>query len=93
MANYNEEVVRKTAQLARDRFAGDYRRMFDHYARKLPRTAQLNSDELAKLFEDADIGHFLTRGQWASGVIAELDANRDGFISYMEFRQLPQFSR
>ena len=93
MTNYNEEVVRKAAQLARDRFEGDYRKMFDHYAQKLPRTAQIDSDELTKLFEDADIGQFLTRGQWANSVMDELDTNHDGFISYLEFRHMPQFSQ
>ncbi len=38
------------------------------------------------MLKDAGIGNGFTRGAWTSGVIKELDKNKDGAIAYSEFR-------
>lgn len=44
-------------------------------------------EELLKLLADADVGNFMTRGELASGMMKEVDADKDGSISWIEFEQ------
>jgi hypothetical protein len=67
-------------------FNGDYRAAFDDY--DADRDGVLSRDELKRLLVDAQIGTGLTRWRWANGVIAELDRDHDGRISWDEFRAL-----
>ena len=49
---------------------------------------KVNRDELVEPLQDAGVGNWLTRGAWADGIIAELDADRDGTISATEFESV-----
>lgn len=82
-----DELKDKVADLVRGRFAGDYRRAFDHYDSD-PKNGKISRNELTKLLADAGIGTWLTRGLWASAIIEELDTDRDGSISEAEFRNV-----
>jgi Ca2+-binding EF-hand superfamily protein len=91
MSESNEqELIRKVRQLVFRRFQGDYKRAFDHYARKRERSGSIDTDELNELLKDADIGNGLTRGAWVSGIIKKLDKNGDGFISFSELQWMEQ---
>jgi len=88
---YEVDLIRKVDHLARSRFGGDYRKMFDHYALKRPRTAHLDSDEFMEMLKDADVGNLTNRSAWAKGVVEKLDTNHDRFISFFEFQKMQQF--
>jgi Ca2+-binding EF-hand superfamily protein len=62
---------------------GDYRRAFAHY--DASGNGKVSQDELKALLADAGVGNLLTRSAWASGIIAELDTDGDGRISWSEF--------
>jgi Ca2+-binding EF-hand superfamily protein len=78
------ELRDKIGKLVRDDFGGDYHKAFDHYDGEV-KDGKISGPELAKLLEDAGVGNWLTRGAWASGIIAELDTDKDGRISEAEF--------
>ena len=79
-----DELRAKVGELVRDRFGGDYHKAFDHYDGDV-KDGKINSSELTELLADAGVGNWLTRGPWASGIIAELDSDKDGCISEAEF--------
>ena len=79
-----DELRDKVGKLFRDRFGGDYHRAFDHYDGD-PKDGKISRPELTKLLGDAGVGNWLTRGAWASAIIAELDTDKDGSISGAEF--------
>ena len=81
------ELRDKVSKLVRDRFGGDYHKAFDHYDSDV-KDGKISSRELAKLLGDAAIGNWLTRSAWASGIIAELDTDKDGSISESEFEEV-----
>lgn len=86
MGESNEqELVRKVGQLVRTRFAGSFKRAFDHYASKRKYDSSIDQGELLDLLADASIGNTLTRPAWATGIMRRVDRNRDGFIGYVEF--------
>jgi len=72
-----------TSKLVQERFGGDYHRAFAYYDTN--GDGRIDRAELGRLLEDAGIGNWLTRGAWASGIVAALDANKDGTISGPEF--------
>jgi Ca2+-binding EF-hand superfamily protein len=78
------ELKSKVAKLIQHKFAGDYQAAFDCYDTQ-PRDGKISKAELVELLSDADIGNWITRGQWADGIIAELDTDQDGSISWSEF--------
>jgi Ca2+-binding EF-hand superfamily protein len=82
-----DELRTKVGKLVRDRFAGDYHQAFDHYDRDV-KNGKVSRNELTKLLADADVGTWLSRGIWASRIIEELDTDRDGSISELEFREV-----
>lgn len=82
-----DELRNKVDTLVRDRFAGDYRKAFDHYD-SATKNGKISRNELFKLLTDAGIGTWLTRGAWALGIIEELDADQDGSISEVEFHNV-----
>jgi Ca2+-binding EF-hand superfamily protein len=83
-----DELVRKVRTLAHRQFNGNYKAMFDHYARKRSRRGMIDKNELTDLLKDADVGNFSTRPTWATGVLSHLDRNGDGFISFVEFQSM-----
>lgn len=79
-----KELQDKVTKLVADRFGGDYRRAFQHYDRT--KDGKVGRDELLRMLQDAGIGNWLTRGAWANGILAEVDADKDGMISEAEFQ-------
>ena len=80
------ELRDKVSKLIRDTFGEDYHSAFEHYDEV--KDGRISSGELTKLIADAEIGNWLTRGMWASGIIAELDSDKDGRISEAEFEEV-----
>jgi Ca2+-binding EF-hand superfamily protein len=79
-----QELADKVSKLVADRFGGDYDKAFEHYDGD-PKDGRITKAELGELLKDAGIGNWLTRGAWAGGIIAALDADKDGSISRPEF--------
>lgn len=76
------EVIVKVQALVKTKFHGDYLAAFAHY--DLDHNQKLGHKDVVVLLEDCGIGNFLTRGVWASGVIAALDQNGDGTVTLAE---------
>jgi Ca2+-binding EF-hand superfamily protein len=85
------ELADKVSALVGARFGGDYRRAFRHY--DASGDGKVSQDELKALLADAGVGNVLTRSAWASGIIAELDTDGDGRISWSEFEAVFQGGR
>ena len=79
-----QELTDKVARLIQSRFGGDYGKAFAHY--DADGDGRIDKAELGRLLEDAGIGNWLTRGAWASGIVAALDSDKDGTISGPEFQ-------
>lgn len=45
---------------------------------------KLDSTELRAMLTDASVGNFVTRGTWVSSIVATLDTDRDGMVSWAE---------
>jgi hypothetical protein len=78
------ELTDKVNRLIKDRFGGDWHKAFEHYDSD-KQDGRISKAELGLLLQDAGIGNWLTRGAWADGIIAALDANQDSAISGPEF--------
>lgn len=76
------EVITKVQALVKEKYLGDYTKAFTAY--DLDRNGKLGHRDVSKLLEDAGVGNWLTRGTWASGVIAELDLDHDGAVTIPE---------
>lgn len=79
-----QELTDKVTKLVEERFGGDYARAFAHY--DADGDGRIDRAELGRLLADAGIGNWLTRGAWAAGIVAALDADRDGTISAPELQ-------
>ena len=77
------ELRDKVSKLVEDKFGGDYHKAFEHYDDV--KDGKISHHELTRLLGDAGVGNWLTRSTWASGIIAELDTDKDGSISQAEF--------
>jgi Ca2+-binding EF-hand superfamily protein len=80
-----KELTDKLTKLVADRFGGDCAKAFDHYDSD-KKDGRITKGELGALLSDAGIGNWLTRGAWAAGIIAALDADKDGTISAEELQ-------
>jgi Ca2+-binding EF-hand superfamily protein len=78
------ELRDKVSKLVGDKFGGDYHKAFEHYDDDV-KDGKISRRELAKFLGDAGIGNWLTRSVWVSGIITELDTDKDGSISESEF--------
>ena len=85
MANEQErqELADRVSALVSGRFGGDYQGAFRHY--DASGDGKVSKDELKALLAEAGVGNIFTRPSWASGIIAELDTDGDGRISWSEF--------
>src|SRR5207249_1924275 len=77
-----QQLKEKISRLIADKFGGDFPKAFGHYDGD--KNGKINRDELMQLLKDAGIGNWLTRGQWANGILAALDHDHDGEISGVE---------
>lgn len=77
------DLATKVSALIRAKFGGDWRRAFWHYDGD--HDGGIDRAELTDLLRDAGVGNYFTRGAWASGVTAEMDADGDGRITWPEF--------
>jgi hypothetical protein len=77
-----QDMREKVPALVRTMFGGDYAIAFRHYA---DADGEVSKAGVKSMLRDAGIGSILTRWAWARGVVAELDADRDGRISWAEF--------
>jgi len=85
-----QELIQKVSALVERRFGGDYEATFNHYASKRTESGSIDSNELSDLLADAEIGNVFTRGMWVSGIMAELDKDKDGFITFSELEAIAQ---
>ncbi len=80
-----QDMREKVPALVRTKFGGDYTIAFGHYA---DRDGKVSKDGVKAILRDAGIGSILTRWAWARGVVAELDTDGDGRVSWPEFSTL-----
>ena len=85
-----QELIEKISALVESQYGGDFKAAFDHYASKRADSGSIDSDELSDLLTDAEIGNVFTRGMWVSGIMSELDTDKDGFITYSELEAIAQ---
>jgi len=85
-----EELVMKVKKLMTDRFGGTdadaRKKLFDAY--DADADGQIDRGELKRLLADAGVGNGLTRGAWATGVMAKLDTDESTTISHDEFESI-----
>jgi len=84
------ELRVKVSALVRSKFAGDYSAAFRHYA---DRNGKVGKNGVKALLKDAGIGSIWTRWAWAAGIMMELDADKDGLISWPEFAAVNERQR
>ena len=77
-----QELREKVPALVGTKFGGDYSIAFRHYAK---RDGRVDKDGVKAMLKDAGIGSVLTRWVWVRAVVAELDTDGDGLISWPEF--------
>jgi len=77
------ELRDKVAALVGLRFGGDYRVAFGHYA--ADGNGAVSRHELEALLADAGVGPNWTPWVWATAIVAALDADGDGCVSWPEF--------
>jgi hypothetical protein len=78
-----KELKDKVGKLVAKAFQGDLKKAFDHY--DADHDGAVDAGEIEKLLEDANVGNFVTRGKWVSGILAKMDTNKDGKITWSEF--------
>lgn len=64
------------------KLGGDESAVFRTYADSV---GLIDRTSLKNLLCDAGVGNALTRGQWADGILAAVDTDRDRKISWAEF--------
>lgn len=76
------EVIAKVKALVATKYNSDYMAAFKSY--DLDHNGRLGHKDVGKLLDDCNVGNWLTRGVWATGIINQLDKDRDGTISIPE---------
>jgi len=77
-----QELREKVSTLVDAEFGGEYAVAFRHYA---GRDGKVGKDGVKALLRNAGVGNSWTRWAWAGAVVAELDADGDGGVSWPEF--------
>ncbi|HVK12701.1 MAG TPA: EF-hand domain-containing protein [Gemmataceae bacterium] len=75
----------------RGRFGGDYAAAFRHY--DTDGDGLIDRAGLKVLLTDAGVGNALTRWAWVSGILAVVDRDRDGEVSWDEFSAVAEVGR
>jgi hypothetical protein len=81
-----KELKAKLDAYVRERFAGDWQSAFAAYDQN--GNKQISPGELEQLLSDADVGNFLTRGAWVSGILEQLDKDHNGAVSFPELERV-----
>lgn len=82
------EAARQIARLVHQRFSGDWRAAFAHYASRGGSAHELERVELSVVLEDANIGNLASRGFWADRILDEIDVSASDSISWDEFERV-----
>jgi hypothetical protein len=84
--DHERELKTKVGALVQSKFGGNYKAAFEHY--DADKSGSVDKNELVHLLAEAGVGSGITRGTWASRIIAKLDANADGAIEWSEFESV-----
>ena len=87
-AEEEAELQTKIHKLVRDKFDGAFRKGFDHYAAVHGEESKIGPSALERLLADAGVGNWLTRSLWVEGILNKLDKDKDGAISWNEFKPI-----
>jgi hypothetical protein len=77
------DVAQRVDRLVTDRFGGDYRAAFQHYAGG---AREVGPAGVRSLLSDAGVGNGLTRGAYVDALMDRFDSNRSGGVSWQEFQ-------
>lgn len=83
-----QEIKDKVTRLVDSKYGGDWTKMFTFYAGQSEAPDEVERKELVVLLEDAGIGNWITRGQWADGIMEDLDTSANNKISWSEFNKV-----
>lgn len=86
-SDHRTELKNAVGKLVDRRFEGNFRKCFDHYAGD---DKLISRSELLTFLKDAEVGSALTRGEWVSGVLKELDKDKDGYLSWTELSSVKE---
>lgn len=84
MDERKQELIDKAFAYVKATFGGDYKAAFDDFDRDSDGT--IDHNELVEFLKACDIGSRLSRGAWARGVMEEVDADKNGRITWTEFQ-------
>lgn len=79
-----DSVIADVTALVANRFNQDWTAAFNHYARN----RKIGHAELKEVLKDADAVGSVLRGTVADEIIAEVDADKDGYITLAEFESI-----
>lgn len=87
MADPETELKEKIQRLMLRKYGDTSRESMEKLFREYDKNKSSNIDkeELERLLKDAEVGNFVTRGEWVKGIMKKLDANGDKSISWREF--------
>lgn len=88
MADAQTTLVRKIDAVVARKWAGDYRAAFA--ANDADGDGKMDAVEIDDLLKLAGVGNFLTRAAFVRGVMAKLDADLDGAVTWPEFETVFQ---
>ena len=88
LAGEEEELKTKIHKLIKEKFDGDYQKGFDHYDKVDGEDSKIGPSALEQLLADANVGNWMTRTLWVEGVLNALDKDKDGAISWDEFKAI-----
>lgn len=79
-----DSVIADVTALVANSFDRDWKKAFDHYSDN----GRLSRNGLMNVLKDANaVGTFL-RGTVADNILAEIDADKDGYITFAEFESI-----
>lgn len=84
-----ESIVRKVTLYVNRVFAGDWKKAFDGYAP----SGKFSASAMADLFAAAGVGYALSRPLIAQQVMAFMDGDGDGCLTWEEFNQIAHMQK
>lgn len=86
MASERQEVIDRVKAFVSRKYAGDYRKAFD--AEDADGDGRLDTVELTTILAKSGVGVVLTRWAIALQIVAAMDSDGDGFVSWAEFEAM-----